>query len=161
MGLAPSTTISRERIVAEARAWIGTPYRHQSSLKGIGCDCLGLLRGVFRATVGPEPELPPPYTPDWAEATGRDTLLEAAIRHLIRIDAEASAPGAFALGEFAPGDVLLFRWRAGLPAKHAAIVTGDETMVHAHDGARVAEVAIAPWWRRRIAGVFAFPGVSD
>jgi cell wall-associated NlpC family hydrolase len=38
--------ISRSAIVAEARTWIGTPYRHQASLKGVGCDCLGLVRGV-------------------------------------------------------------------------------------------------------------------
>jgi cell wall-associated NlpC family hydrolase len=38
-----------------------------------------------------------------------------------------------------------------LPAKHAAIVTGPNKMVHAHDGAAVAEVALAPWWRRRLA----------
>ena len=55
-------------IVAEARAWIGTPYRHQASLKGVGCDCLGLLRGVWRAVVGGEPEGPPPNSADWAEA---------------------------------------------------------------------------------------------
>jgi len=54
---------------------------------------------------------------------------------------------------------LLFRWRANLPAKHAAIVTTSELMVHAHDGAGVAEVAIAPWWRRRLAYAFKFPGV--
>ncbi|MFL5163197.1 MAG: peptidase P60, partial [Microvirga sp.] len=45
-------------ILAEARSWIGTPYRHQASLKGIGCDCLGLLRGVWRGVMGREPELP-------------------------------------------------------------------------------------------------------
>ena len=60
---------------------------------------------------------------------------------------------------FAPGDVLLFRWRSNLPAKHAAIVTAPDKMVHAHDGAAVAEVAIAPWWRRHLAYVFRFPGV--
>jgi NlpC/P60 family putative phage cell wall peptidase len=65
------------------------------------------------------------------------------------------------LNEFAPGDVLLFRWRAEMPAKHAAIVTASDTMVHAHDGAAVAEVAIAPWWRRRLAYVFRFPGLTD
>jgi NlpC/P60 family putative phage cell wall peptidase len=58
-----------------------------------------------------------------------------------------------------PGDVLLFRWRAGLPAKHAAILTAPALMVHAHDGAAVAEVALAPWWRRRLAYAFRFPGV--
>jgi hypothetical protein len=33
-------------------------------------------------------------------------------------------------------------------------------MIHAHDGASVCEVAIAPWWRRRLAYAFAFPGVT-
>lgn len=143
--------ISRTLIVTEARSWIGTPYRHQASLKGVGCDCLGLVRGVWRAVVGTEPERAPPYAPDWAEATGDEALAQAADRHLI----------AVALDQFAPGDVLLFRWRASLPAKHAAIVTASDKMVHAHDGAAVAEVALAPWWRRRLAYAYRFPGVSD
>lgn len=138
-------------IVAEARAWIGTPYRHQASLKGVGCDCLGLLRGVWRELFGTEPELAPPYAPDWAEASGAETLAEAARRHLV----------AIAITDTAPGDVVLFRWRAGLPAKHAAIITTPGRMVHAHDGAAVAEIALAPWWRRRIAYAFRFPGVGD
>jgi NlpC/P60 family putative phage cell wall peptidase len=143
--------ITRSLIVAEARAWIGTPYRHQASLKGVGCDCLGLVRGVWRAVMGTEPERAPPYAPDWAEAAGRETLAEAAGRHMTRVP----------LNEFAPGDVLLFRWRAEMPAKHAAIVTASDKMVHAHDGAAVAEVAIAPWWRRRLAYAFRFPGLTE
>jgi len=59
----------------------------------------------------------------------------------------------------APGDVLLFRWRDHLPARHAAILVSADRMVHAHDGAAVAEVFFAPWWRRHLAGAFAFPGV--
>ena len=66
-------------ILTEARSWIGTPYRHQASLKVVGCDCLGLLRGVWRGVMGQEPELPPPYSADWAEA-GADTLVAAARR---------------------------------------------------------------------------------
>ena len=61
---------------------------------------------------------------------------------------------------FQPGDVLLFRWRADTPAKHLAIATAADAMVHAHDGARVCEVAISPWWRRRLAYAFAFPGAD-
>ncbi len=38
-------------LVTAARGWIGTPYIHQASLKDIGCDCLGLLRGVWREVV--------------------------------------------------------------------------------------------------------------
>ena len=37
-----------ERVVELARSWIGTPYVHQASVRGVGCDCLGLLRGVWR-----------------------------------------------------------------------------------------------------------------
>jgi NlpC/P60 family putative phage cell wall peptidase len=137
----------QDRIVTEARSWIGTPYRHQASLKGIGCDCLGLLRGVWRGVLGQEPELPPPYSPDWAEA-GADTLVAAARRYLTEI----------ARRDLAPGDVLLFRWRDTLPAKHCAVVASPSSMIHAHDGASVVEVALCPWWRRHLAHAFRFPG---
>jgi len=140
--------ITPDHIVAEARSWIGTPYRHQASLKGVGCDCLGLVRGVWRALYGAEPERMPAYSRDWAEASLRESLAEAGARHLIPVAREAMQDG----------DVLLFRWRAGLVAKHAAVAT-DAGMIHAHDGAAVAEVALAPWWRRRLAYVFRFPGV--
>jgi NlpC/P60 family putative phage cell wall peptidase len=142
---------TRTRIIAEACAFIGTPYRHQASLKGVGCDCLGLVRGVWRALHGAEPEATPAYTRDWAEASGFESLAEAARRHLVELE----NPHAFA-----SGDVLLFRYSTRYPAKHAAIATGPHLMVHAHDGAAVAEVAIAPWWRRRLAFAFAFPGAN-
>jgi NlpC/P60 family putative phage cell wall peptidase len=135
------------RIVGEARTWIGTPYRHRASLRGVGCDCLGLLRGVWREVCGAEPEPVPPYAPDWAEVNGTDRLAAAARRWLVEI-----APA-----EAAPGDVLLFRWRPHLPAKHAAILSAPDRMIHAYDGAAVAEVHFAPFWRRRLAFAFSFP----
>lgn len=143
--------LTRDVIVAEARAWIGTRYRHQASLKGVGCDCLGLVRGVWRNCIGDEPETPQPYAPDWAEARGEEALAAAAFRHLVPIPREG----------FCAGDVLLFRWRDGFVAKHVAIATSDRSMIHAHDGASVCEIAIAPWWRRRLAHAFRFPGVAD
>jgi NlpC/P60 family putative phage cell wall peptidase len=142
--------ITPDIIIADARSWIGTPYRHQASLKGVGCDCLGLVRGVWRALHGEEPEPMPAYSRDWAEAAARETLAEVGSRHLLPVARDAMQGG----------DVLLFRWRTGLVAKHAAILTADETMIHAHDGAEVAEVAFAPWWRRRLAYAFRFPGVK-
>ncbi|MDB5569065.1 MAG: NlpC/P60 family protein [Hyphomicrobiales bacterium] len=140
-------TIGRELIVAAARRWIGTPYLHQASLIHVGCDCLGLVRGVWREIVGPEPEAFEPYTPDWAEATGLERLAAAGERHFTPV----------ALNAVAPGDVVLFRWRTEAPAKHCAIVTEPGAMVHAHDGASVCEVALSPWWRRRMAFAFSFP----
>lgn len=142
-------TLTRAAVVAEARSWIGTRYRHQASVKGVGCDCLGLVRGVWRACVGAEPEAPPPYAPDWAEAGGREAMAEAALRHLLPVAREA----------FGAGDVLLFRYREGCIAKHVAIASSASAMIHAHDGASVCEVTIAPWWRRRLAYAFSFPGV--
>lgn len=138
----------RARLIAEAREWIGTPYLHRASLKGEGADCLGLIRGVWRAVLGPEPQDLPAYAPDWAEATKAEQMAQAAGRHMRAVEPEA----------IAPGDVLLFRWREGFPAKHAALLVTPERMVHAHDGAAVAEVFLAPWWRRRLAFAFAFPG---
>src|SRR5215213_10680121 len=96
--------------------------------------------------MGAEPEAPP-YAPDWAEAGGSEALLAAARRHLVEIDRE----------DWRPGDVLLFRWRTGCPVKHCAVATAPDLMVHAHDGACVAEVAIRPWWRRHLAHTFRFP----
>ncbi len=49
-------------IATAARGWIGTPYRHQASLKGVGADCLGLMRGVWREIYGGEPETVPAYS---------------------------------------------------------------------------------------------------
>ncbi|HYD46333.1 MAG TPA: peptidase P60 [Phenylobacterium sp.] len=146
---------SKERIVAAARSWIGTPYRHQSSAKGAGCDCLGLVRGIWREVVGPEPEAPPPYAPDWAEVGGRETLLEAARRWLVEIPPAGMAPG----------DVALFRMAAGAPVKHCAIVSAlgppQPRIVHAYWGRAVVESWLGPWWARRLTHVFRFPPCQD
>ncbi|CAH1669571.1 MULTISPECIES: NlpC/P60 family protein [unclassified Chelatococcus] len=146
-----STSPTREQVAEAARGWIGTPYRHQASLRGIGCDCLGLVRGVWRQLYGAEPESPPAYSPDWAEAGHRELLAEAMLRHFRPLD---SVPPR-------PGDVLLFRWRAHLPATHLAIATTKAGMVHAHAGARVAEVALGGWWRRHHVASFSFPEILD
>lgn len=144
-------TPSRGAIIDEARRWLGTPYRHQASLIGVGADCLGLVRGVWRGAIGAEPETPPGYTPDWVEALGEETLLCGARRHLHEI----------AVGAARPGDVLLFRMGLGSPAKHAAIVSGEDRIIHAYWGRSVCETRLVPWWRRRIAAAFQFPGVED
>jgi NlpC/P60 family putative phage cell wall peptidase len=137
----------RDRIVASARTWLGTPYHHQASLRWAGCDCLGLVRGVWRDLYGNEPEPTPPYSPYWAQQGSGETLALAAARHLVPIS----------LGSVRPGDVLLFRWRAHLPAAHCAILAEPDRILHAHDGAAVGEVAFTAWWRRHLSHAFAFP----
>ncbi len=140
-----------EDVVRVARNWIGTPYHHQASLRGVGTDCLGLVRGIWRDLYQREAEMPPRYTRDWAEASGRETMLEAARRHMIEKQ----------LADAAAGNVVVFRLRDGAVAKHAGVLTGLDTMIHAQEGAPAAEVVLCRWWKRRIAGVFAFPGVES
>lgn len=142
--------IDRNTILAETHAWIGTPYQHQASAKGAGCDCLGLVRGVWRALYGEEPEIAPAYTPDWAERNGAETLFEAARRHLTELPLDAATPG----------DVLLFRMHANAPAKHAAILDQDDHIIHAYWGRAVVRSRFAPWWRARAAAVFSFPDAA-
>src|SRR5688572_13839248 len=113
--------ISAGDIVRVARGWLGTPYHHQASVRGVGADCLGLVRGVWREVYGNDVETPPPYSRDWAEAGGIETMLAAAARHLT----------AIAVADAKAGDVLIFRLRAGTVAKHAAIFSSESTMIHA------------------------------
>lgn len=137
-------------VVHEARRWLGTPYRHQTSLIGVGADCLGLVRGVWRAVVGAEPEAQPPFAPDWAEVGGEEFLLEAARRWLVEIPLEWMGVG----------DVVLFRMSPGCPAKHCAIISsvaGEGRMIHAYWGRSVVESWIGGWWRKRLVAAFRWP----
>lgn len=139
--------ITADDVLRVARGWVGTPYHHQASVRGVGADCLGLVRGVWRELYGIDAETPPPYTRDWAEGGGEETMLAAATRHLLPVAPHAATAG----------DVLVFRLRAGTVAKHAAILSGEGRMIHAMEGAPACEVPLSSWWRRRIAGAFRFP----
>jgi len=141
--------MTRDDVVGAARAWIGTPYRHQASQRGIGADCLGLVRGIWREMYGPEPEPVPPYTPDWAEALQQDVLLEAAGRHFTELP----------IGAAQAGDMLVFRMALGHPAKHCGILSGPDRLIHAYWGRAVCETRLVSWWSRRRAGAFQFPGL--
>lgn len=134
-------------VIEEAERWIGTPYRHAASRRGVSCDCLGLIRGIWRVLYGCEPERLMPYAADWGEVSKDDPLLEAAERHLIKRD--TSDPH--------PGDLLVFRWRENTAAKHLGIMTDENRFIHAYEGHRVMASALVPQWRKRIAGIFIFP----
>lgn len=140
----------RQDVVQAARVWIGTPYVHQSSTRGAGCDCLGLLRGVWRELCGGEPEAIPAYSMDWSEPQGEERLWAAAARHL----------SGKTRGPEAAGDVLLFRMRDGGVAKHLGIQAAvgiHPTFIHAYTGHGVVESTLSTPWRRRIVARFEFP----
>jgi NlpC/P60 family putative phage cell wall peptidase len=150
------------RVVTIARTWIGTPYLHQASVKGAGADCLGLLRGVWRELYGTEPEIVPPYSPDWAEAAGDEVLHHALSRHLREIPRDA----------LAPGDVALFRMVRRGPAKHCGIIAlkqrsgsaykdslalekgGQRSLIHARQNRAVSEEPFSRFWHAKLAFAF-------
>ena len=66
-------------------------------------------------------------------ASGKQTLLESARRHLIEIPRTDARPG----------DVLVFRWRSSTIAKHAGVMAHPLTMIHAMEGAPVCEIALS------------------
>jgi NlpC/P60 family putative phage cell wall peptidase len=138
-----------DRVVTAAMSWLGTPYKHQHSTKGAGCDCLGLIRGVYREVVGDEPFPAPAYSPSWGEGVaGQDALMDAARTALDSTD----------ISDLTPGNVLIFRMRRGMVAKHCGIVSRDGHMLHAYMGAgRVTESRLVPYWTSKIAGVFKYP----
>lgn len=136
-------------IVVAARRWIGTPYRHQASRFQIGCDCLGFVAGVWRDVYGAPPDYARTYSADWAEVTGgREPLLDACAHY-----------GTSRTNASVPGDLIVFRFAPRTAAKHLAILATSTTLIHARERHAVSEEALTGWWRRRIAGVFAFPAL--
>lgn len=135
-----------EEIVAAARSFVGTPYRHQAATRGAGCDCLGLVVGVWRLLyAAPLPALPP-YRADWRDARHGEALLDLAERFLRPAE-----------GPPQPGRVLLFRLGGTPLPRHCGIAVEDGRFVHAQEGQGVVEAGLSEGWRRRIAAQFDFP----
>lgn len=136
-------------VVEAARGWVGTPYQDQASVRGVGSDCLGLIRGVWRDVDGVTLFPAPIYTSDWAEVSDQETLLcGLAIYLKPRIGTPES------------GDILAFRMREDAIAKHLAFyirASGEARIIHAYTGRGVVETRLSPFWERRIAGVYQFP----
>ena len=135
-----------DAVVAAARGFLGTPYRHQASLAGAGCDCLGLLRGVWRALYGAEPMAVPAYRADMRDPTNAGALRLAAERLLV---AEA--------GPLGPGQVVLFRLGGMEEAKHCGILVSECRFIHAQERLGVVEANLSEAWARRVSGRFRFP----
>lgn len=141
----------RPAIVAEARRWTGTPYVYQAACRGAGADCFGLVRGVWRACIGPEPWPAPDYAPGWGDTGDPDRFRAALALWFAQRPAAAAAR---------PGDVLLFRIAPGRVAKHLGVRTDGlrgPGFVHAHPRHGVIESPLGGPWARRVVAAFAFP----
>jgi NlpC/P60 family putative phage cell wall peptidase len=138
-------------VIATARNWMGTPYHDQASLRGVGCDCLGLARGVWRDVVGNEPFPIPPYSRDWGETGPHEVLANGAASMLIPI----------AMSDVGPGALVLFRMTPRAIAKHVGILTSPDCFIHSYERLGVVEEILTPTWARKIAFAFLFPRSSN
>ncbi len=134
-------------IIAEARSWLGTPWRHQASVKGVGCDCAGLVRGVGNRLGLMDCREGTPGTAEFA-GYGRAPEPKRMIRALDRfMDRRGGVPQS--------GDVLLMRFDRD--PQHLAILTDEGTIVHALSSAgRVVEHRLSPGWRARIVAAWGY-----
>ena len=144
-----SAKIDNNHIVDLAREWIGTPYHHQASVKGVGSDCIGLVRGIYHELYGIKPPVFN-YSWDWGDSNDNEEILEAGFRYLEPVARE----------DMQPGDVVAMRWKKGRVAKHVMIMTGPTSAIHAYNRSLVAEINLSPWWMNKIAIVFRFPEVN-
>ena len=147
-GYGPENNTSDKRsreIVAQARSWLGTPWRHQGRLKGVACDCAGLIVGIGQ-------ELG--YTDYDFRAYGHmpdgTTLRRICNTHLDRAS------------ELGLGHVLLMRFKKH--PQHLAIV-GDKgspfSIIHAYAEARkCVEHRLDDVWMGRICGIYRFKGTG-
>ena len=138
----------RELIVAEAREYLGTKFQHQARLKGIGCDCAGLIVGVAK-TLG----LTAFDLLGYAPIPDGATLKKSCQENMREIP----------LAEIKAGDVLLFRFQA--EPTHLAIVAdypaGGFSIIHSYAPSRkVVEARLDDVWIKRIVAAYRFIGVE-
>lgn len=143
--------MTRDDIQTIARSWIGTPYHHQAAIKGVGCDCLGLLRGLW-VELGYRPiSMVPDYPQSWPKTQRQGYFAQSLAKYLRPI------PIAQAMG----GDVVLCRLSLGGPIVHAGILVQHNAeklnFIHAHSRFGVQETPYDPLWARLAQLAFRFP----
>jgi NlpC/P60 family putative phage cell wall peptidase len=141
-------SVPRKAIVAEARTWLGVPWRHQGWRKETGCDCVGLVRGVGHALIDASDENPANARFIGYAREPDPALMRAALDlHLVALDRGAAEPG----------DVLWLRF-AGEP-RHLAILAGNEYVIHALESVgKVVEHRLDTRWAQRCIAAWRFPG---
>jgi NlpC/P60 family putative phage cell wall peptidase len=135
-------TVTRAEFVAEARTWLGSPYQHQGRLKGVACDCIGLVIGTAQALGLTDFDI----TGYGKRPDGRlRPVMESQLEMVPLIDADA-------------GNIVLFAWNAA--PLHVGIFTDKSHIIHAYlPNRRVVENIIDDRWRSQIVAAYRVPGV--
>jgi NlpC/P60 family putative phage cell wall peptidase len=151
----PIRSSDAELIVAEARTWVGTPYRHQGRAKGRRVDCVGLILGVGQQTglLNVSAEAWAPYS-GYARTPNPKRMGEAMDLFLRELDWPREEPAP-------DGAIGWLQWRDDLPMHLAIMATfqGRRTMIHAFEGVEACvEHGFVAEWPSRVASWWAYPG---
>jgi NlpC/P60 family putative phage cell wall peptidase len=117
---------TRFDVVRAARGWLGTPFHHQASVRGVGCDCIGLIAGVAAELAMPEAAhwLADVRRRSYTAEPDEKMLLEAASEYLVEIP----------LASLRMADIPLMRVRNGAHPQHFGILSSDNPryIIHAY-----------------------------
>lgn len=139
--------MKREDVINEARQWIGCRWEHQACLKGVACDCVGLVRGVHEQLTGDSFSGDYDYPATWHLFKREEKLYEECKKYMNEIPIE----------DIQPGDILLFAFRPRFPAHHLAILTDENTIIHSYmDVGRVVETSYNAEWKKMTRYAFRF-----
>jgi len=107
----------RQYVVDEAKTWLGTPYQHKGRVKGIGCDCGGIVYQIYNPLIGPFKPFPKDYAQDWSVHRDDDVYMDFILPYVT----EVQKPFLGGLAMF----------KIGRNFCHAAIITGRNKYLHA------------------------------
>lgn len=152
-----------DKIMAEARSWLGTKFHHQGRLKKSkdnqgGCDCIGLIIGIASRLqllskleggllLKDYDNISYPKMPD-----GQNLYYQLSL-HLKEINIE----------QLQVGDILLFKFNEN--PQHVALISNNTTcnsgkalnIIHAYIKAKkVVEHRLDEIWQKRIISAFRF-----
>lgn len=111
----------RAAVIAEAMRWIGTPYRHEAMIFGVGVDCAMLAVACYRAAGVIDPAYDPrPYPVQWHLHHSEERYIEQVLQYAD----EVSTPQHGDLGI----------WQYGHTFSHGGILIEDDAVIHAFHG---------------------------
>lgn len=132
-----------DRLSAAARLWAGTPFAAHSQARGVGADCVHLIRGILDEAGFHCPPLAATYPLDWADHQERSLLLAY-------LEESASFECA---GSAEPGDVLCIQ--LGRCCHHAGLMLPRGRFLHCLRRIGTVEQMFADaTWHKRIVAIY-------
>lgn len=136
--------LTKTAIVEEAKTWMGTPFKHQGRIKGLGVDCVGLIIGVAHTFQLTDFD----YTHYTHQPDGF-LMRQLLDQHLQSISIQAAKAG----------DIVLMRFET--QPQHVGILS-HYGIIHAYAQVRrCVEHRLDAVWRSRIVGAYAYPRVEN